>query len=173
MYSTPPGNSAQAFSLSDDFRIAGRAKYVVNGPWRAYVTDPEGDIPLPGLGTFGGLESEARDVSTESGTVGWAHNASNRRRAFYVQHGATALQPFNELPRLAGTTGTAYNSEARSVNRLGQVVGRIQNDSGSYRAFVYTPRRWQPGKRSDIAGAGQWGHPVESWMAPRRCGGRQ
>ena len=41
----------------------------------------------------------------------------------------------NELPRLAGTIGTSYNSEAYGVNRLGQVVGTIQNDSGAYRAF--------------------------------------
>ena len=45
------------------------------------------------------------------------------------------LQPVNELPRLAGTTGNSYNSEAYNVNRLGQVVGKIQNDSGAYRAF--------------------------------------
>lgn len=136
---TPPGNLVQAFALSEDLRRAGRAKFVINGPWRAFVTVPQGDIPTTDLGTFGGLESEARDVSAETGTVGWANNASARKRAFYIQHGATALQAFNELPRLAGTTGTTYNSEARSVNRLGQVVGRIQNDANAYRAFVFTP----------------------------------
>lgn len=46
-----------------------------------------------------------------------------------------SLQEVNELPRLAGTTGTAYNSEAYGVNSHRQVVGTIQNDSGAYRAF--------------------------------------
>ena len=41
----------------------------------------------------------------------------------------------NLLPPARHTTGNSCNSEAYNVNRLGQVVGKIQNDSGASRAF--------------------------------------
>jgi probable HAF family extracellular repeat protein len=134
-----PSASSQAFAyaISDQIRIAGKARFTSpTSPWHAYVTPVGAPSGIDGdLGTLGGLESEAWDVNDDSGTVGWAHNTSAKRRAFYIQIGGVSLQPVNELPRLAGTAGTAYNSEAYSVNRLGQVVGMIQDDSGAYRAF--------------------------------------
>jgi len=133
-----PNDPTQAYGygISDQGRITGKARFTsATGPWHAYVTDAPASGVNGDLGTLGGLEIEAWDVNDETGTVGWAHNASAKRRAFYIQIGGVSLQPVNELPRLAGTTGTAYNSEAYSVNRLGQVVGMIQNDGGAYRAF--------------------------------------
>jgi len=127
---------AYGYAISDAGHIAGKARFTSpTSAWHAYVT-PENPTVISGdLGTFGGLESEAWDVNDESGTVGWAQNGSALHRAFYIQIGGVSLQSVNELPRLAGTTGTSYNSEAYGVNRLGQVVGKIQNDSGAYRAF--------------------------------------
>lgn len=129
-------DQAYAYAISDQARIAGKARFVSpTSPWHAYVT-PDNPSGINGdLGTLGGLESEAWDVNDETGTVGWANNGSAQRRAFYIQIGGVSLQPVNELPRLAGTTGNSYYSEAYGVNRLGQVVGKIQNDSGAYRAF--------------------------------------
>lgn len=135
----PSGNPALAYAISDQQRVAGKARFSANGPWRAYVTSPDATQIEGDLGTLGGLESEAWDVNDDSGTVGWAHNASGRRRAFYIQIGSQNLQPVNELPRLAGTSGTTYQSEAYGVNRLGQVVGKCQNDAGAWRAFLYNP----------------------------------
>jgi probable HAF family extracellular repeat protein len=136
-----PGIPALAYAISDTGRIAGKARFGNGGAWQAFVTEMQPfEISVNfALGTLGGLESEAWDVNDESGAVGWAHNAAGRRRAFYIQIGGNNLQPVNELPRLAGTTGTTYHSEAYGVNRLGQVVGKCQNDAGAYRAFLYNP----------------------------------
>ena len=135
------GNPALAYAISDQTRVAGKARFSPNGAWHAYVTEvnPSQISTDDDLGTLGGLESAAWDVNDDSGTVGWAHNASGRRRAFYIQIGGQSLQPVNELPRLAGTSGTTYQSEAYGVNRLGQVVGKCQNDAGAWRAFLYNP----------------------------------
>jgi probable HAF family extracellular repeat protein len=135
----PAGNHAQAYAISDERRVAGKARFTLNGPWRAYVTPANPGAISGDLGTLGGLSSEAWDTHDDSGTVGWAHNSAGYRRAFYIQVGATSLQPFNELPRLAGTSSTTYHSDAYGVNRFGQAVGRVQNDSGVYRAFLFTP----------------------------------
>jgi probable HAF family extracellular repeat protein len=138
-WGTTPGNIALAYALSDVRRVAGKARFTPGGEWRAYVTTPSALQVEGDLGTLGGLQSEAWDVNDDSGTVGWAHNAAGQRRAFYIQIGGLSLQPVNELPRLAGTTGSTYHSEAYGVNRLGQVVGRCQNDAGAWRAFLYNP----------------------------------
>ncbi len=130
---------AMAYAISDQRRVAGKARFAPGGPWRAYVTDINANQVEGPIGTLGGYESEAWDVNDDSGTVGWAHNSAGRRRAFYLQINAPGLQPANELPRLAGTTSTTYQSEAYGVNRLGQVVGKCQNDAGAWRAFLYTP----------------------------------
>jgi probable HAF family extracellular repeat protein len=42
------------------------------------------------------------------------------------------------LPALTNVTITTYNSAALGVNRLGQVVGWAQNNSGASRAFLCT-----------------------------------
>jgi outer membrane protein assembly factor BamB len=132
------GNQAQAFAISAGGRLAGRAKFTANGPWRAYKTEPHPSeiIPQYALGTFGGTESWAWDIHEASGVVGWAHNAQGRRRAFYVPLEGTTLQ---ELPRLSGTSDNNYHSEAQGVNQYGEVVGKIQNDAGAWRAFYYAP----------------------------------
>jgi uncharacterized membrane protein len=135
----PAGDQAYGYAISDQARLAGKAKFTAGGPFHAYVTQPYAWAFLGNedLGTFGGLQSEAWDLNDESGTVGWAHNSSGLRRGFYIQIGGVSLQPVNELPRLAGTTGNSYNSEAYGVNRFGQVVGKIQNDAGAWRAFFW------------------------------------
>ncbi|MFM7102893.1 MAG: hypothetical protein ACKO3N_17180, partial [Verrucomicrobiota bacterium] len=134
----PAGDYAYPFAVADDGSIAGKAKFTSGGAFHAAVGTAFGGFTAD-LGTFGGVTSEAWDVNAESGVVGWAHNSSGRQRAFFIQNGLTSLQTWHELPRLPGTTSTTFNSNARGVNRFGQVAGRIQNDAGSYRAFRFTP----------------------------------
>jgi probable HAF family extracellular repeat protein len=133
------GNQAFAYAYSNAKRFAGKAVFNLTDGWRAYVTgqDAQSFLTVSGLGTLGGSQSEAWDVHDDSGTVGWAHNSSGRRRAFRVPIGVTSVSG-RELPRLEGTSSTTYNSEAYGINRYGSVVGSVQNDSGAYRAFVFT-----------------------------------
>jgi probable HAF family extracellular repeat protein len=137
--SPPAGNQAFAYAYSNAKRIAGKAVFTQGGQWLAYVTgaDAQSISTNANLGTLGGSQSEAWDVHDDSGTVGWAHNSNGRRRAFLVPIGVTSVSGC-ELPRLEGTSSTSYNSEAYGINQYGQVVGTVQNDSGAYRAFVFT-----------------------------------
>jgi probable HAF family extracellular repeat protein len=139
--SPPAGGVAYAYALSNGGRVAGKAKFEAGGSFRAYVTDPAPSSidSFADIGTLGGFQSEAWDVHDESGAVGWAQTPAGKRRAFYLQTGAGSLQPFDELPRLAGTSGMAYQSEAYGVNRYGQVVGKVQNDAGAWKAFLFNP----------------------------------
>jgi probable HAF family extracellular repeat protein len=132
------GRADYANAISDTLTIVGRSRFSPTGSFRAAVSFNSNPDPID-LGTFGGLSSEALDVHSASGYVGWANNSTARQRAFFAPEGTTTLQAWHELPRLPGTASTTYNSQARSVNAFGQVVGRIQNDAGSYVAFRYTP----------------------------------
>lgn len=139
-----PGNEAipQAISEAAQARFVGKAKFLSGGPYRAFFSEP-GSVNVDyNLGTLGGSSSESWDVHDSHGVVGSAKNSADKLRAFFLpigQVGPNALNSSHELPRLAGTVGTSYNSEAYSVNRFGEVVGRVQNDSGLYRAFYYSP----------------------------------
>ncbi len=135
----PGGGYAYAYALADDGQIAGKAKFTTGGNYHAAIGINSSGFTTD-LGTFGGVNSEAWDINADSGAVGWAHNNAtpNRQRAFFIENGATTLQTWHELPRLPGTSSTTYNSSAKSVNRFGQVAGKIQNDAGTYRAFRYT-----------------------------------
>jgi len=136
---------AYAYATTDQDRLVGKAKFAsFPSYFRAFVTDfaPGAIVENNNIGTLGGNSSEACDMKDESGAVGWAHNSYGRKRAFYLQVGATALQWFNELPPLPGVTPGAsqpYNSEAFSVNRYGDVSGYAQNSSGQDRAFQFNP----------------------------------
>ena len=134
----PGGGSAYAYALTDLGYIAGKAKFTGGGNFHAAVGNNGAGFQND-LGTFGGVNSEAWNIHDESGTVGWAHNSAGKQRAFFIELGASLLQTWHELPRLPGTTSTTYHSNAKGVNRFGQVAGRIQNDAGTYRAFRYTP----------------------------------
>jgi probable HAF family extracellular repeat protein len=136
------GNYAIAYGIANDSGVVGKAKFTPGGPWRAFWLKP-GFIwsSEANLGTLGGsLDSEAWDINDESGIVGWAYNASGRKRAFYMDTADTdGLSSSNELPALPGVTRTDWASEAYGVNRYEWVVGRAQNQSLAWRAFVYKP----------------------------------
>lgn len=81
-----------------------------------------------------------------SGTVGWAHRhvgTLDYPRAFFVatSDNSPTLSATDELPGFAGQSPTGtWNSYAYGVNSCGRVVGRAQNASGQYRAFVFFPK---------------------------------
>jgi probable HAF family extracellular repeat protein len=83
------------------------------------------------LGTLGGSESYAYDVSADgSVVVGWSHNAAGRQRAFRW----TASGGMQNLGTLGG-----YYSEAFGVSADGSVVvGWTGNAAGYNRAFRWT-----------------------------------
>src|SRR6266536_1939892 len=94
-------------------------------------------------------QSEAFDIHDVSGTVGWPEKSIgglDYRRAFLVPPNQFTLLPGlfppvgHELPGLAGQdlNGT-WQSEAYGVNNCRQVVGRAQDSSGNYRAFLFQP----------------------------------
>ena len=137
---TPPlGTQAYAYGISDINRYVGNANFVSGGQLHAFFTDPANFFT--DLGTFGGLQSAAFDVNDGSGTVGWAQNTGGYHRAFLVpiDCGTLDAHPEYALNALPGVTRTDWNSEAYGVNKLSQVVGKAQNQSLVYRAFLYNP----------------------------------
>jgi probable HAF family extracellular repeat protein len=83
------------------------------------------------LGTLGGGESGASDVSADgSVVVGWAHNAAGQKRAFRW----TAAGGMQDLGTLGGG-----ESWATGVSADGSVVvGGARNAAGQERAFRWT-----------------------------------
>ena len=140
---TTAGNAAYAYAITDNLRVAGKAKFTLGGQFHALVTvknagginkdaDDKGTLP-------GGTSSEAWDVRDESGSVGWSYNSAGHKRAFFLNTDASQLIGDDELPHLPGVTISTYNSAALGVNRYGQVVGWAQANSGASRAFIYSP----------------------------------
>ncbi len=139
---TSAGNAAYAYAFSDTLAVAGKAKFTFGAQFHALVTGPgaQGIQSSDDKGTFtGGTSSEAWDIRDESGAVGWSYNSAGYKRAFYLQTGSASLQDNRDmLPPLPGVTISSWNSAALGVNRLGQVVGWAQNNSGASRAFLCT-----------------------------------
>ncbi|GEM_PF-842083 len=110
------------------------------------------------LGTFGGTQSQAYDVSADGQVVvGWAYDAVGNRRAFRWTT-ATGMQDL-------GTLG-GLQSQANAVSADGQVVvGEAYNASGDRRAFRWTPSSGMQdlgeGIAYDVSADGQ---VVVGWM---------
>lgn len=139
------GGKAEAYALSRDRRFCGRAVFSPGGPWRGFTSRPEATdfrVITP-LNTFGGTSSAANDVHDTAGTVGWAHKViagANYARAFRVPPDVYELAAAHELPGFPGQTPTGtWQSYAHGLNGCAQVVGRAQNSSGAYRAFLWRP----------------------------------
>ncbi|PYJ58658.1 MAG: hypothetical protein DME24_15350 [Verrucomicrobia bacterium] len=139
-FGTTPGNWTVPTSISDGGHLAGRAKFVSGGQPHAFLFDPLNGI-FNDLGTFGGSQSWGWQVNDASGTVGWAQTTQGYHRAFLIPIDCTTLNghPEYEVPALPGVSRLDWYSEAYGVNGLNQAVGRAQNQSLAYRAFLYKP----------------------------------
>jgi chitinase len=130
------GTLGGAFARANDTAAPGEAVGAAqrtSGYWRAFSYSGG---RMRGLGTLGGLHSEAVRVSGGPGYIaGWAHTSAGVRHAFRYVDGEM---------RDLGTLGGA-RSEARSVNRFGTVVGWARIGSGAQHAFV-----WKNGTMYDL-----------------------
>ncbi len=90
------------------------------------------------LGTFGGEESQAYDISYSGLIVGWAENAANERRPFQDQWG------LQDLGTLGGDTG-----EAHAVNDEEQIAGMSAVARGANHACL-----WDAGGITDLGTLG-------------------
>jgi len=140
--SSPTFFQCYAFAITDNGRIAGKAKFTSGGPFHAFNTGVfPGDLSFDAvdLGTMGGVASEAWDMHELKGTVGRSQILAGYWRAFFLPIDCTTLGGVitYQIPELAGVTRTDYSSAAYGVNRNGQVVGYTQNQSLANRAFIY------------------------------------
>ncbi len=150
----PAGGQAYAYSITDDGRIAGKAKFTSGGPFHAFNTaqfpsDLSSPFDVNDLGTMGGTASEAWDMHELKGTVGRSQLSTGYWRAFYLPITATTLgnSAIYEICGLPGVTRTDWSSAAYSVNKFGQVVGYAQDQSLANHAVLYND---QTGVTTDL-----------------------
>ncbi len=94
------GDKAQAYALSGEGRICGRAVFTAGGPWVGFTSGPNpwSFLEIEAMGTFGGASSEAWEVNDLAGTVGWAHkkiSGADYPRAFLIPPGVYQLGLFS------------------------------------------------------------------------------
>ena len=139
----PAGGQAYAYAITDDGRIAGKAKFTTGGPFHAFNTLAQ---PLDlaseaiDLGTMGGTASESWDMHEAKGTVGRSQIATGYWRGFLLPLSAPNLgnSAIYEICGLPGVTRNDWNSAAYGVNKLGQVVGYAQDQSLASHAVLYS-----------------------------------
>ena len=86
-------------------------------------------LKTTGLGTLGGLASQATAINNVGQVVGNSLDAAGQQRAFLW----TKAGGMRDLGTLGGSTAQAYD-----INDAGQVVGRSLNASGVTRSFLWT-----------------------------------
>lgn len=129
-------NRSHAFGASADGTVVvggtGFSSYSVENRYRqAFRWTPTDGMRL--LGTLGGLDSTALDVSADGGVVvGMAYTRQGQRHAFRWTP-QTGMQDLGSLSISAG-------SEALGVSANGSVVvGTTATPTGSWEAFRWTP----------------------------------
>jgi hypothetical protein len=141
-------HSAQAFGVTRDGRIFGKAKFG-GGNWRGFYSGPT-PVNLnfvTQIGDLGGGQSEVLAALDDYGAVGRALKTSTVWRAFYIPgnlENSPSLAEGIPLPPIEGVPveNTAYTSAAYGLNRSCAVVGEASNAlGGSIRAFVWAPGR--------------------------------
>jgi probable HAF family extracellular repeat protein len=119
------GGFASAEGINSAGEVAGWT--VVDRQARAFLY--RGGVMQP-LGTLGGAESYAADISPTTQVIGYSMNPLGRFRAFSWQNGVmTSL----------GTLG-GDESLAHAINATGQIVGQSEVHGGAIHAFLWTGR---------------------------------
>jgi hypothetical protein len=114
----------------------------------------EGVAPMHFLGTFGGLESEARSISDywEAGyenprhhAVGWAQDAEAHKRPFQWRDGESAIEMLPTPENSLGEALGIYNYHERQANQSNQKLsGPKFSTSDSPVAVIILPSNSPP-----------------------------
>lgn len=118
-----PGDS---LSINDIGQIVGSGYIPQSNTAGAWFWDAG---VVTGLGTLGGVWSEARDINNLGQVVGYSRTSNNDMHAFLWQDGTMI-----DLGTLVGGT----ESQASGINNLGQVVGYSTNETGQIRPVMWT-----------------------------------
>jgi probable HAF family extracellular repeat protein len=124
------GNASEATAVNNGGTVVGMAE-TASGRFHAFMWQGT----MVDLGTLGGFASWGYGVNDQNVAVGSAITASSARRAFIYRD---SMQEIG--------LGTLYESEARDINNLDQVVGWLKaTQSSPARAFL-----WENGVRTNL-----------------------
>jgi probable HAF family extracellular repeat protein len=128
------GGNSEATAISDSGYIAGRSFLADGTTQHAFLYSLRGDRQMHDLGTLGGANSQAFDVSFSGIVVGQSQRAGNSAwRAVMWRNGV--ITDLNTL--LPPGSGWVLQS-ATHVNSAGQIVGN-GTLNGAQRGFLLTP----------------------------------
>jgi probable HAF family extracellular repeat protein len=124
------GNAAEAFCINNAGLVVGRAYDAVGETGqRAFLKKP--GQSMVDLGTLGGPESATFAINQAGQVVGYADEFAGKRHAFQKNPDETDLIDL-------GVLGPNLTSEAKAINKHGQVVGSAAYglDPGQMHAFL-------------------------------------
>jgi probable HAF family extracellular repeat protein len=133
-----------AFAINDNNQVAGRAQ-TPEGTYRAFLWQDANGIPdlnrgeLLNLGTLGGSQSYGYGLNNDGHVVGQSQNGAGQFHAFLWKPDA-GMRDLGTLQPVEGSPGQYLGtSEARAINKSGQVVGYSTVAGGAEHAFLYEP----------------------------------